>query len=317
MMKTNQLHNGDKVPSFGLGTWKSEPGKVYEAVLEAIKVGYRHIDCAPIYENEKEVGAAIRKAIERGLVKREELWVTSKLWNSYHARHDVSKGLEKSLIDLKLDYLDLYLMHWPVAQRAGSTFPESVDDLLSLEDVPLAETWQGMEALAKKGLVRHIGVSNFGIRNLSSLLDDAAILPAVNQVETHPYLQQNDLQAFCKENGISITAYSPLGSSDRPDFIRRQDEPVLLKDQVIGNLAQANDCTPAQILIAYALERGNIVIPKSTHAGRILENYRAQNVALDREAISQIDQLEKNFRFVEDTLWTVPGSPYQKGEVWM
>ncbi|MEK6482477.1 aldo/keto reductase [Catalinimonas sp. 4WD22] len=275
MMKTNQLHNGDKVPSLGLGTWKSEPGKVYEAVLEAIRVGYRHIDCAPIYENEIEVGAAIEQAIKQGLVRREELWITSKLWNSYHARYDVIKGLEISLIDLKRDYLDLYLVHWPVAQRAGSTFPDSVDDLLSLEEVPLAETWQGMEAVVGEGLVRHIGVSNFGIKNLSSLLDEATMQPVVNQVETHPYLQQNDLQTFCRENDISITAYSPLGSSDRPDFIRRQNEPMLLKDPVIHALAQANDCAPAQILIAYALQRENIVIPKSTHAGRILENYWA------------------------------------------
>jgi alcohol dehydrogenase (NADP+) len=316
-MKTITLHNGTAVPAIGLGTWKSDPGKVYEAVLEAISVAYRHIDCAPIYENEKEIGAAIKKAIKQGLVKREELWVTSKLWNSFHAQQDVIKGVENSLHDLQLDFLDLYLMHWPVAQRAGSTFPESVQDLLSLEEVPLQQTWEAMEALVDKGLVRHIGVSNFGIRNLSTILDHSSIQPAINQVETHPYLQQNELQAFCQKNEIMVTAYAPLGSGDRPDFIRREDEPVLLQNGLIRQLAEEKGCSPAQILIAYALHRGNIVIPKSTNPGRIKENFSAQYVELGPEEISQINGLERNFRYVEDTLWTAPGSPYQKGEVWM
>lgn len=316
-MKTIVLHNGVSVPTLGLGTWKSEPGKVYEAVLEAIKVGYRHIDCAPVYENEKEVGAAIQQAIKQGLVKREELWVTSKLWNSFHAQQDVIKGVENSLHDLQLEYLDLYLMHWPVAQRAGSTFPESVQDLLSLEEVPLQQTWEAMEALVDKGLVRHIGVSNFGIRNLSTILDQASIRPIVNQIETHPYLQQNELQAFCRQNEMTVTAYAPLGSADRPDFIRKREEPVLLQDPLIRQLAQEKGCSAAQILLAYALQRQNIVIPKSTHAGRILENFQAQDLELNSGEISQINSLEKNFRYVEDSLWTAAGSPYRQGDMWL
>ena len=165
-MKTFKFSNGDAMPTLGLGTWKSKPGEVYNAIREAIKIGYRHIDCAYIYMNEAEIGQAFSDAFQTGDVKREELWITSKLWNNAHLTSDVRPALEKTLTDLRLDYLDLYLMHWPVALKPGVAFPKSADDFISLEEIPIISTWQEMEKCAQAGMTRHIGVCNLSIKNL-------------------------------------------------------------------------------------------------------------------------------------------------------
>jgi len=205
-MRTVSFANGDAMPQLGLGTWKSEPGQVSAAVREAIRLGYRHIDCASVYANEPEVGQAIRAAIDDGEVSREQLWITSKLWCNALGRDHVEPALRRTLADLQLDWLDLYLIHWPVPIRPGVAFPTSAQDLLPPTEVPIRATWQGMEAALEAGLTRHIGVSNFSSRKLHDLLDHCRIRPEVNQVELHPLLQQVSLWADCTAEGIHITA---------------------------------------------------------------------------------------------------------------
>ncbi|MCI5132871.1 MAG: aldo/keto reductase, partial [Candidatus Electrothrix sp. EH2] len=262
-MKTLKFADGDTIPVLGLGTWKAEPGNVYKAVKEALKRGYRHIDCAPIYGNEVEVGRALAESIKEGVVDREDLWITSKLWNDNHAPEDVQPALEKTLTDLRTDYLDLYLIHWPVALKKGCLFPDTGADMLSLEELPLTQTWTGMEAVLEKKLCRHIGVSNFSVPKLRALLDVARIRPEMNQIELHPYLQQPEMLDFCRKNGVHITAYSPLGSPDRPSGLKGNDEPLLLTDPLIRQVAEQHGCTPAQVLINWAVQRETVVIPKS------------------------------------------------------
>lgn len=264
-MKTLEFRNGDKLPMIGLGTWKSKSGEVYQAVLWAIEAGYRHIDCAAIYDNEKEVGKALDYAFKNNWVKREELFITSKLWNSAHRLEDVELALAQTLKDLRLDYLDLYLIHWPVSFKPGVGFAQTREEFYTYSDVPLSQTWQGMEQCLDIGLVRHIGVSNFNISKLKEIIDNNSIIPEMNQVELHPFLQQNKLVGFCKEHGILLTAYSPLGSSDRSASIKKADEPSLLNNSTILDIAENKGVSAAQILIAYSLHRNIAVIPKSVN----------------------------------------------------
>jgi len=315
-MKTLEFKNNDKMPAFGLGTWKSEPGEVYNAVLTAIEKGYRHIDCAPIYGNEKEIGEALTVCFEKGLVKREELWITSKLWNTEHLQKDVVPALEKTLADLQLEYLDLYLIHWPVALKQGVGFPQSSEDFLSPEEAPLSATWKAMEECVDKGLTRHIGVSNFGIKRLKALLTTAERAPEMNQVESHPYLQQPELLEFCQSNGIHITAYSPLGSPDRPEALKGANEPSLLENPVITKLAAEKQCSTGQLLISWALHRGVSVIPKSVNPKRIAENLEAESIELSNSEMDRINALEKGFRYVTGAFWTFEGGPYTMDNIW-
>ncbi|MCK5470122.1 MAG: aldo/keto reductase, partial [Cyclobacteriaceae bacterium] len=226
-MNAFKFKNNDEMPALGLGTWKSDPGEVYNAVREAIKIGYRHIDCAAIYGNEAEIGQAFSDAFKKGDVSREELWVTSKLWNNAHLKDDVRPGLEKTLKDLQLDYLDLYLMHWPVALKPDIGFPKSGADFLSLEEIPISVTWAALEDCSKAGLSKHIGVSNFSVKKLKALLKACEIRPEVNQIEMQPFFQQNSMLEFCNNENIVLTAYSPLGSTDRPAVFKAPDEPSL------------------------------------------------------------------------------------------
>lgn len=310
------LDGGGRMPALGLGTWKSEPGVVGDAVREAIRIGYRHLDCAPIYGNEAEIGTAIDGAVAAGEVRREDLWITSKLWNFNHLREDVLPGLKKTLADLRLEYLDLFLVHWPVAHRPGVVFPEDPADFLSPEEAPLDQTWAGMEEAAKAGLCRHIGVSNFSVRKIGDLLRSASIRPVVNQVECHPYFPQTDLLAYCRQQDIVLTAYSPLGSGDRPARIKREDEPSLLLDPVILEVARRHSLTAAQVLIAWALRRGTSVIPKSSNPARLAENFAAADVQLDAEAMAAIDGLDRHYRYVDGSFWCPEGSPYSLATLW-
>jgi alcohol dehydrogenase (NADP+) len=245
-----ELRGGLRMPALGLGTWKAAPGQVGVAVEEAVRLGYRHLDCASIYGNEREVGAALARCLERGMVRREELFVTSKLWNDRHEPEEVLPALQQSLADLRLEHLDLYLVHWPVAQRKGVLLPRSGRDLLAPELLPASATWSGMEAALEAGLTRSIGLSNFSRRKLEGLCSSARVPPAVLQVELHPSLQQRELLEACRRLGVVVTAYSPLGSSDRPPSLRAMGEPALLQDPLVGALARRRNATPAQVLIA-------------------------------------------------------------------
>uniref|UniRef100_A0A182SQ35 NADP-dependent oxidoreductase domain-containing protein n=1 Tax=Anopheles maculatus TaxID=74869 RepID=A0A182SQ35_9DIPT len=293
--------NGASVPVLGLGTWNSPPGQVTQAVQDAISVGYRHIDCAHVYENEHEVGAGIAAKIAQGIVKREDLFVTSKLWNTYH-RPDLVKGaLQVTLRNLNLKYLDLYLIHWPQAYREGDElFPLRPDGKrVHFSDVDYVNTWPAMERLVDAGLVRNIGLSNFNVNQVQRILDVANIAPATNQIECHPYLQQEQLREFCQEQGITITAYSPLGSPARPWV--KQDDPVLMDDPVVKKLAKKHSKSPAQILIRYQIQLDNLVIPKSVSKQRIASNADVFEFELGVDDMLRLAALERGGRICPES----------------
>lgn len=315
-MKTITFSNGDQMPILGLGTWKSKPGEVFQAVLWAVEAGYRHIDCASIYNNEKEVGKALQKVFQDGLVKREELFITSKLWNSSHRREDVKPALKQSLKDLQLEYLDLYLVHWPISFKPGVGFAEIRKDFYTYSDVPLIQTWAAMEEVKSMGLAKHIGVSNFNISKLEEILKNCAEKPEMNQVEMHPYLPQKKLVDFCKSNGMQMTAYSPLGSGDRSPAAKKADEPILLEDEVLKGLAEKHHCSTAQILIAYSIFRDIVVIPKSINQERIRQNLEALDIQLSAGDMEKLNSISIKYRFIDGSIFTGSNSPYTLEDLW-
>ncbi|CAH2062483.1 unnamed protein product, partial [Iphiclides podalirius] len=295
-----KFNNGLECPIIGIGTWKSKPGEVTQAVKDAIDIGYRHIDCAYVYGNEKEVGDAITAKIKEGVVKREDLFITSKLWNTFHRPDLVRGALLETLKNLNLEYVDLYLIHWPQAYKeGGDLFPTDESGKIQFSDVDYVDTWKALEPLQKEGLARSLGVSNFNSKQLARLLEHATIKPVTNQVECHPYLTQTRLKQFCEGHGVTITAYSPLGSPDRP--WAKPDEPLLLEDPKLAAIAQRLGKTVAQVLIRYQVDRGNVVIPKSVNRSRIESNFRVLDFQLSDEELRLIDSFDRNGRFVPMT----------------
>ncbi|KAL3195044.1 hypothetical protein MRX96_016001 [Rhipicephalus microplus] len=252
------LSSGYKIPTIGLGTWKSQAGQVYEAVKTAIDTGYRHIDCAFAYQNEEEVGRAIEDKIKDGTVEREDLWITGKCWNTYHSRSKVFECCELSLKKLRLEYFDLYLIHWPMGyQEGGDMFPRNENGDFIFSDVDFLETWA---------------------------------------IECHPYLNQSELIDFCKKHNIAVTAYSPLGSPDRP--WAKPGDPLLMEEPAIKAIAEAHGKTPAQVLIRYQIERGVIVIPKSVTKERIISNFNVFDFKLTQKEMETINGFNRNHRFL-------------------
>ncbi|KAH8667440.1 NADP-dependent oxidoreductase domain-containing protein [Tricladium varicosporioides] len=260
-----KLNNGIEIPALGLGTWQSAAGEVEKSVSYALSIGYKHIDAAYCYGNENEVGEGLRQAFASG-IKREDIFVTTKLWCTYNSR--VQLGLDKSLKALGLDYVDLYLMHWPVPMNPEGNddrFPKLPDgsrDLVKPEVWSHIQTWKEMEKLVGTGKVKAIGVANYSLRYLNQLLPEATIIPAVNQIENHPSLPQQEIVDFCKSKGIHITAYSPLGSAGSP----------MLSAAPVVEVAKKLSVTPATVLLSWNIARGSSVLAKSVNPERIKAN---------------------------------------------
>ncbi|RWS23290.1 uncharacterized protein B4U80_07110 [Leptotrombidium deliense] len=298
MSKLIKMSNGKSIPTVGLGTWKSKPGEVYAAVKSAIlDAGYRHIDCALVYGNEHEVGIAINEVIAKGTVKRDDLFITSKVWNNHHSRSKVMECCKESLSKLKLAYVDLYLVHWPFGfKEGGELFPRDADGKLLHSDIDYIETYKGMEDCFNAGLVKSIGLSNFNSEQIKRVMDSCTVKPVMNQVEGHAYLNQSKLMKFCEPLGIKLTAYSPLGSPDRPDALAT--DPILLNDPKIAEIAKKRKKTSAQVLIRYLVQRGIAVVPKSVSTSRMKANIEVFDFELTAEDMKTIDGLDRNYRYI-------------------
>ena len=315
-MKYLTFSNGDLMPALGLGTWKSAKGEIYKTIRTALEIGYRHFDCAFIYDNEREIGQAFTDALKNNEVKREDLWITSKLWNNRHRTEDAQPAIEKSLRLLQLDYLDLYLIHWPVALIRSVNYPQRAEDMISLKELPLSETWQAMIDMKEKGLTRHIGLSNFSIDKINTLKDETGVMPEALQVELQPFLQQKPLLDFAKQNNIALTGFCPLGSADRPASRIQPNEPKLFENETILAIAQQKDCTPAQVMLAWAVNRGTSVIPKSVHEGRLKENLAAADIVLSTEQMDRMASVDQHYRYIKGDFWCLEGTDYTIENLW-
>ncbi len=302
-----KLNTGDDLPAVGLGFWKVPREDASALAVDAIQAGYRHFDCACDYGNEAEVGAGIRAALEQGLCRREELWITSKLWNTYHTKAHVRQALERSLHDLGLEYLDLYLIHFPISLRfvpfhmrypPGWVFdPDAASPHMEPTHVPLAETWGAMETLVTAGLVRNIGVCNFGCSLLRDLRTYASIRPAVLQVELHPFLAQEKLLRFCRESHIAVTGFSPLGAQSYHSIgMAEATESVLEKPDVL-NIAARHQKTPAQIVLRWGVQRQTAVVPKTANRERLAENLAIFDFELTADEMQAISGLNLGRRY--------------------
>ncbi|GJM90070.1 hypothetical protein PR202_ga06315 [Eleusine coracana subsp. coracana] len=290
------LSSGHQMPAVGLGVWRMEKPAIRNLIHSALRIGYRHLDCAADYQNEAEVGAALAEAFESGLVKREDLFITTKLWNSDHGH--VVEACKNSLKKLQLEYLDLYLVHFPVATRhtVGTTSSALGDDgVLDIDTtISLETTWHAMEDLVSMGLVRSIGISNYDIFLTRDCLAYAKIKPAVNQIETHPYFQRYSLVKFCQKHGICVTAHTPLGGSTaNTEWFGSVS---CLDDPVIKGLAEKYKKTPAQLVLRWGLQRNTVVIPKTSKEERLQENFEIFDFEISGEDMDKIKTIDRNYR---------------------
>lgn len=298
------LATGAKIPVIGLGTFGSDrysADDVAEAVKGALAVGYRHIDCAAVYGNEHAIGPVLHEAIQAG-IRREDLWITSKVWNNMHGQGDVLLSCAKTLKDLQLDYLDLYLVHWPfpnhhaVGVSVDSRDPHAVPYIHE----NYMKTWRQMERLVQMGLVRHIGTSNMTIPKLKLVLRDATIKPVCNEMELHPHFQQPELFEFVVQNGIVPIGYSPIGSPKRPDRDKTPTDTVDIEDPVIVQIAQRLNIHPAVVCIKWAIQRGQVPIPFSVHREKYLSNLRGVvSEPLTVDEMQAIARIDKNCRLIK------------------
>jgi len=302
-----RLASGYDIPLLGFGTWKAKPGECRRAVWEALACGVRHLDCARVYFNQREVGAALQDAIATGYVSRKDIFLTSKIWNTDHNR--VREACEETLEELRVEYLDLLLIHWPV--QWALPLPLSAQGGLTVV-TPLTRVWEEMERLVTDGLVRSIGVSNFGPRKLAEIVRIAKIPVSVVQSEMHPYFRNDLLRQSCQSNGIHFTAYAPLGSKDSSVILGGDDTvPTrsLLDDPVVQVVAKKHNAVPAQILIAWGMSHGCSVLPKSVSPSRISLNARAVFLRLDQADMDALNALEPQARRVNGEFWLRPGGP--------
>ncbi len=310
------LYTRAQMPAIGLGTFGSDhvaPSGVAAAVEGAAAVGYRHFDCASVYGNEGEIGHALHE-IMRGGIKREQLWITSKLWNDKHGENDVLPSCKQSLADLELNYLDLYLVHWPfpnyhpphcdVTSRSPEAKPYIHADFM--------KTWRKMEELADQGLVRHIGTSNMTIPKLKLLLRDARIKPAVNEMELHPHFQQPELFEFVRSNGMVAVGFCPIGSPGRPERDRTPEDTAPIEDPVIRRIADRHGVHPAVVCVKWAVQRGQVPIPFSTDRNHYLSNLEgAASDPLTQDEMKAISTIDRNCRLIKGQVFL-----WKEGRSW-
>lgn len=311
------LYTGARMPAVGLGTFGSDhatPPAVGAVVRAALEMGYRHIDCASVYGNEAEVGAAIAGAIRDGVVRREDLWITSKVWNDMHGKRDVLLSCVRSLRDLQLDYLDLYLVHWPFPNHhpPGCAADERSPDARSYLHDEYMETWGAMERLVGLGLARHIGTSNMTIPKLTLVLRDARIRPAVEEMELHPHFQQPALFQFVLGAGMAPVGYSPVGSPGRPERDRTPEDTVDVEDPVIRRIAAAHGLHPATLCVKWGAQRGQSPIPFTTSPAHALENLRSVTTApLTPFEMEEIAGVDRNCRLIKGHVFL-----WKDGQTW-
>jgi diketogulonate reductase-like aldo/keto reductase len=316
LVPRRRLASGASIPVVGLGTFGSDrdsAATVAEAVRGAAEVGYRHFDCASVYGNEREIGESLREILRAG-VRREELWVTSKLWNDKHGERDVIPSCEQSLRDLKLDYLDLYLVHWPFPNYhpPGCDVTARSKDAKPYVHASYMKTWRQLEQLVRRGLVRHIGTSNMTIPKLELLLRDAEILPVANQMELHPHFQQPRLLRYVVDHGLVPIGYSPIGSPGRPERDRTSQDTVDIEDPVIVAIARRLGVYPAVVCIRWALQRGQVAVPFSVKRANYLANLRAAvSEPLTSEEMAAISRIDRNCRLIKGQVFL-----WREGQSW-
>jgi len=304
VVPSRTLSSGARIPAIGLGTFGSDHvthSEVADAVRYAVSLGYRHFDCASVYGNEDRIGRVLKGIFAEGL-RRDQVWITSKLWNDRHGEGEVIAACENSLRDLQIDYLDLYLIHWPfpnhhapgcdVTSRNAHAVPYVHENYM--------RTWRKMEELVDGGLVRHIGTSNMTVPKMRLLLRDAKIKPVANEMELHPHFQQPEFFRYLIENGIQPIAFSPIGSPARPERDRTPEDTSPLEDPAICQIARRMGVHPAVVCIKWAVQRGQIPIPFSANPRNILGNLLAvTGEPLTQEDMSTIEKLDRNCRLIK------------------
>lgn len=301
------------MPAVGFGIWMIDTAETARVVADALEIGYRHIDSAADYGNEVEAGEGIAASVSAGHCTREELWVTSKLWNTYHRKEHVRPACERTLKDLGLDYLDLYLVHFPIAMRYVDFDdryppdwlfdPEAADPKIEFDPVPLAETWQAMEALVAAGLVKQIGISNYNSALLTDLMAYSSIKPSVLQVESHPFLTQESLIRLATQYEIATTAFSPLGALSYISLGGATDADTVLTAAPVVEAAARTGKTPAQVVLRWGVQRGTAIIPRSTKPDRLRENIALFDFELSGDEMAAISALNQNRRFNDPAIF--------------
>jgi diketogulonate reductase-like aldo/keto reductase len=296
------LHTGQKMPMVGVGFWKS--AQTEEVAETALGVGYRHLDNAAEYGNEGEVGKALHKGISLGVFKREDVFVTTKLWNDHHDR--VEDAMADSLKQFGLDYVDLWLMHWPVAGNTGDAV-----------DPPIKDTWQRMEKQVDEGKAKAIGVSNFSVKKLQDVLSYARIKPAVLQVEAHVFWRNEELIEFAQSQGIVVTAYSPLASDDSAEKFDRKDDPSIFENPTVLDIAKKLGKSPAQVVLRWGLQRDCVVIPKASSIEHLKSNLSVVEFELPAEDFEALSQLQPQRRMVDGSMFCGEDKPYKEpSQIW-
>ncbi|KAL9633715.1 MAG: hypothetical protein Q9204_003284 [Flavoplaca sp. TL-2023a] len=286
-----KLNTGADIPGVGFGTWQDKNAQE-GAVAEALKAGYTHIDTARIYGTEPAVGAAIKKSG----IPRSKIFITTKLWNNSHHPDDVEPALDASLADLGTDYVDLYLMHWPVAfGRGDSMFPKDSNGKIINGDTDFVDTWKAMEKTFKKGKAKAIGISNFSRKETERLLNETEVVPAAHQMEVHPYLQQNEACEWFRSKGIHVQQYSPFGNQNEI-YSKGQNMGKLIDDPTLVEIGKKYNKNGAQVALAWGIAQGHSVLPKSKTPSRIKDNLEG-DFRLEKEDLEKLKSVDKGMRF--------------------